>query len=148
MKGKTVSDQTIEFDTSPEQYHHWDLAIDGNRATLTMAVEPSAGLRDDYELKTNSYDLGVDIELYDAVQRLRFEHPEVKVVVVTGGLDKIFCAGANIQMLAGATHEHKVNFCKFTNETRNAMEEASEYSGQHYLSAINGTASTWNGCTY
>jgi benzoyl-CoA-dihydrodiol lyase len=105
-----------------------------------MAVDPDAGLRDDYALKTNSYDLGVDIELYDAVQRLRFEHPEVRAVVVTGGYDKIFCAGANIQMLAGATHEHKVNFCKFTNETRNGIEDATAHSGQTWIAAINGTA--------
>jgi benzoyl-CoA-dihydrodiol lyase len=105
-----------------------------------MAVDPAAGLRDDYELKTNSYDLGVDIELYDAVQRLRFEHPGVKVVVVTGGLDKIFCAGANIKMLAGSTHEHKVNFCKFTNETRNSIEDATANSQQVWIAAVNGTA--------
>jgi len=130
----------IEFDTSPDRYQHWDLSFDGPRATLTMAVEPSAGLRGDYELKTNSYDLGVDIELYDAVQRLRFEHPEVKVVVVTGGLEKIFCAGANIQMLATSTHEHKVNFCKFTNETRNSIEDATANSEQVWIAAVNGTA--------
>ena len=131
---------TISFETSPPQYRHWDVEIDGERATLTMNVDPTAGLRDDYELKTNSYDLGVDIELYDATQRLRFEHPEVKVVVVTGGLDKIFCAGANIQMLAGATHEHKVNFCKFTNETRNSIEDATTNSSQVWIAAVNGTA--------
>ncbi|WP_419943958.1 2,3-epoxybenzoyl-CoA dihydrolase [Candidatus Poriferisodalis sp.] len=135
-----MSDLKISFETSPEQYRHWDLVFDGARATLTMNVDPSAGLRDDYELKTNSYDLGVDIELYDAVQRLRFEHPEVKVVVVTGGLDKIFCAGANIGMLAGATHEHKVNFCKFTNETRNSIEDATSNSQQVWIAAVNGTA--------
>ncbi len=105
-----------------------------------MRVTPEAGLRDDYELKLNSYDLCVDIELHDAVQRLRFEHPEVKAVVVTGGLDKVFCAGANIQMLAGSTHGHKVNFCKFTNETRNSVEDATEHSGQAWIAAVNGTA--------
>ncbi|MCL4127328.1 UNVERIFIED_CONTAM: hypothetical protein GTU68_054024, partial [Idotea baltica] len=105
-----------------------------------MAVNPDAGLRNDYQLKTNSYDLGVDIELNDLVQRLRFEHPEVKTVVVTGGLDKIFCAGANIQMLAGATHGHKVNFCKFTNETRNSIEDATSNSQQTWIAAVNGTA--------
>ena len=131
---------TISFETSPPQYRHWDVEIDGERATLTMNVDPTAGLRDDYELKTNSYDLGVDIELYDATQRLRFEHPEVKVVVVTGGLERIFCAGANIQMLAGATHEHKVNFCKFTNETRNSIEDATANSSQVWIAAVNGTA--------
>ena len=138
-----MSDLTIpriEFETSPDQYRHWDVAVDGARATLTMDVDPNAGLRDDYELKTNSYDLSVDIELSDAVQRLRFEHPEVKVVVVTGGLDKIFCAGANIQMLAGSTHEHKVNFCKFTNETRNSIEDATANSSQVWIAAVNGTA--------
>ncbi len=105
-----------------------------------MAVDPSHGLRSDYELKLNSYDLAVDIELYDLVQRLRFEHPTVKAVVLTGGLDKVFCAGANIQMLATSSHHHKVNFCKFTNETRNALEEASSESGQTWLAAVNGTA--------
>src|SRR5436309_2534336 len=99
-----------------------------------------AGLRDDYELKLNSYDLSVDIELHDAVQRLRFEHPDVRVVVLTGALEKVFCAGANIQMLAGSTHAHKVNFCKFTNETRNSIEEATERSGQVWIAAVNGTA--------
>src|SRR4051812_39833100 len=105
-----------------------------------MRVTPDAGLRDDYELKLNSYDLGVDIELRDAVQRLRFEHPEVRAVVLTGGLDKVFCARANIQMLAGSTHAHKVNFCKFTNETRNAIEDATSNSGQVWIAAVNGTA--------
>jgi benzoyl-CoA-dihydrodiol lyase len=103
-------------------------------------VQPDGGLRDDYELKLNSYDLSVDIELHDAVQRLRFEHPEVGAVVITGGLDKVFCAGANIQMLAGSTHHHKVNFCKFTNETRSAIEDATTNSGQVYIAAVNGTA--------
>ena len=138
MSDLTIS--TISFETSPPQYRHWDVAVDGARATLTMNVDPNAGLRDDYELKTNSYDLSVDIELYDAVQRLRFEHPEVKVVVVTGGLERIFCAGANIQMLAGSTHEHKVNFCKFTNETRNSIEDATANSSQVWIAAVNGTA--------
>jgi len=110
-------------------------------ATLTMDVDEAGGLRDGYELKLNSYDLGVDIELYDATQRLRFEHPEVRVVVLTSGKEKIFCAGANIRMLAASPHEWKVNFCKFTNETRNGMEDASANSGQVYLAALNGTAS-------
>jgi len=135
-----MSDQTIEFRTEPSSYRHWDLSVDGSVATLTMQVRPDAGLRGDYELKLNSYDLGVDIELYDAVQRLRFEHPEVKAVVVTGGLDKVFCAGANIQMLAGSTHGHKVNFCKFTNETRTSIEDATAHSDQAWLAAVNGTA--------
>jgi benzoyl-CoA-dihydrodiol lyase len=131
---------TIEFQTDPSSYRHWELSFDGPVATLTMRVMPDAGLRGDYELKLNSYDLGVDIELHDAVQRLRFEHPEVKAVVVTGGLDNVFCAGANIQMLAGSTHGHKVNFCKFTNETRNSIEDATAHSGQAWIAAVNGTA--------
>ena len=130
----------VEFGVDPSHYRHWTVEVDGNIATVTMAVTPDAGLRTDYELKTNSYDLAVDIELHDIVQRLRFEHPGVKAVVLTGGLDKIFCAGANIQMLAGATHVHKVNFCKFTNETRNSIEEATERSGQTWIAAVNGTA--------
>jgi benzoyl-CoA-dihydrodiol lyase len=130
----------ITFDTEPSAYRHWELSIDPPVATLTMRVTPEAGLRDDYELKLNSYDLGVDIELHDAVQRLRFEHPEVRAVVVTGGLDKVFCAGANIQMLAGSTHAHKVNFCRFTNETRNSIEDATANSGQVWIAAVNGTA--------
>jgi benzoyl-CoA-dihydrodiol lyase len=109
-------------------------------ATLTLCVSPDHGLRDDYELKLNSYDLSVDIELHDAVQRLRFEHPEVGAVVITGGLEKVFCAGANIQMLAGASHVHKVNFCKFTNETRNSIEDATSRSAQTWIAAVNGTA--------
>src|SRR5689334_24941330 len=118
---ETTTQAAVDFRTEPARYKHWKLAFDGPVATLTMDVQPDGGLRDDYELKLNSYDLGVDIELYDALQRLRFEHPEVHAVVVTGGLDKVFCAGANIQMLATSSHNHKVNFCKFTNETRNAI---------------------------
>src|SRR5580698_3336820 len=132
---------TVEFQTDPSRYRHWRLAVDGPGATLTMDVDEAGGLRDGYELKLNSYDLGVDIELYDATQRLRFEHPEVRVVVLTSGKEKIFCAGANIRMLAASPHEWKVNFCKFTNETRNGMEDASANSGQVYLAALNGTAS-------
>src|SRR4030095_15185863 len=113
-------------------------------ATLMMDVDETAGLREGYELKLNSYDLGVDIELYDIVQRLRFEHPEVRTVVVTSGKDRVFSAGANIRMLAESSHAWKVNFCKFTNETRNGMEDASENSGQMYLAALNGPAS--GGC--
>ncbi|NOX30710.1 MAG: benzoyl-CoA-dihydrodiol lyase [Actinobacteria bacterium] len=130
----------IDFRVDPSSYNHWRLSVAGPVATLTMDVDPDAGSRDDYQLKTNSYDLAVDIELYDVVQRLRFEHPAVSVVVVTGGLDKIFCAGANIQMLATSSHQHKVNFCKFTNETRNSIENASEFSGQTWIAAVNGTA--------
>src|ERR1041384_6165863 len=131
----------VEFRTAPDRYRHWRLAVAGPVATLTMDVDEQGGLRDGYELKLNSYDLGVDIELYDAVQRLRFEHPEVKTVVLTSGKDKIFCAGANIRMLAASPHPWKVNFCKFTNETRNGIEDATEYSGQTYVAALNGTAS-------
>src|ERR1700744_6175992 len=131
----------VEFRTSPDRYRHWRLAVDGDVATLTMDVDEAGGLVPGYELKLNSYDLGVDIELYDAVQRLRFEHPGVKSVVVTSGKDKIFCAGANIRMLAASEHPWKVNFCKFTNETRNGIEDATENSGQAYLAALNGTAS-------
>jgi benzoyl-CoA-dihydrodiol lyase len=131
----------VDFRTDPSRYRHWRLSIDGPVATLAMDVSEQGGIRDGYELKLNSYDLGVDIELYDAVQRLRFEHPEVGAVVLTSGKDKIFCAGANIRMLASSPHEWKVNFCKFTNETRNGIEDASEHSGQTYLAALNGTAS-------
>jgi benzoyl-CoA-dihydrodiol lyase len=131
----------VDFRTDPTRYRHWRLAFDGPVATLTMDVDEQAGLVPGYELKLNSYDLGVDIELYDAVQRLRFEHPEVRTVVVTSGKDKIFCAGANIRMLAASPHPWKVNFCKFTNETRNGIEDATASSGQTWLAAINGTAS-------
>ncbi len=131
----------VEFRTCPARYRHWKLAVDGPVATLTMDVDEQGGLVPGYELKLNSYDLGVDIELYDAVQRLRFEHPGVKTVVVTSGKEKIFCAGANIRMLAASSHPWKVNFCKFTNETRNGIEDATGNSGQTYLAALNGTAS-------
>ena len=132
--------QRIDFATSPEQYRHWRLEVDGAVARLTMQVQEDAPLYPGYELKLNSYDLGVDIELYDAVQRLRFEHPEVGAVVVTSGHDRVFCAGANIRMLAQAGHALKVNFCKFTNETRNGIEDASAHSGQRYICAVNGPA--------
>ena len=134
------SKQLVNFDTDPKSYKHWELEFDNSVATLKMKVNPIAGLRDDYELKLNSYDLGVDIELYDVVQRMRFEHPEVKAVIVTSADDKVFCAGANIQMLAGSTHHHKVNFCKFTNETRNSIEDSTEFTGTTWLAAVNGTA--------
>jgi benzoyl-CoA-dihydrodiol lyase len=130
----------IDFQTDPTRYRHWKLAIDGEVATLTMDVDETGGLFEGYQLKLNSYDLGVDIELADAVQRLRFEHPEVKVVVLRSGKPRVFCAGANIRMLAGATHAHKVNFCKFTNETRNGFEDSSENSGQRFITVVNGTA--------
>jgi len=130
----------IDFQTEPSRYRHWKLAVDGETATLTMDVDEDGGLFEGYQLKLNSYDLGVDIELADAVQRLRFEHPQVKVVVIRSGKNRVFCAGANIRMLAGATHAHKVNFCKFTNETRNGLEDSAENSGQRYIAVINGTA--------
>ena len=131
----------VDFRTYPGRYRHWRLACDGPVATLTMDVDEQGGLVPGYELKLNSYDLGVDIELYDAVQRLRFEHPEVATVFVTSGKDKVFSAGANIRLLAASPHPWKVNFCKFTNETRNGIEDASANSGQTYLAALNGTAS-------
>ncbi len=133
--------QAVEFRTRPQSYRHWRLSVQGEVATLAMDVTEDGGLVPGYELKLNSYDLGVDIELYDAVQRLRFEHPGVRVVVLTSAKDKIFCAGANIRMLASSPHWWKVNFCKFTNETRNGMEDATQNSGQVYLAALNGTAS-------
>ena len=138
----TLAPQTrVNFQTSPDRYRHWKVAYAGDIATLTMAVNPHGGQREGYELKLNSYDLGVDIELADFVQRLRFEHPEVRCVVITGGLDRVFCAGANIVMLRTSTHGFKVNFCKFTNETRLYLEDASQNSGVRFLAALNGTAS-------
>ena len=128
----------VDYATSPEQYRHWTLSTDGPVATLTMKVDEDGGLREGYKLKLNSYDLGVDIELYDAVQRIRFEHPEVKTVVITGGRDRIFCSGANIFMLGKSSHAWKVNFCKFTNETRNGLEDSSQHSGLKFIAAVNG----------
>ena len=130
----------IDFQTEPSKYRHWKLDVAGDVATLTMDVDENGGLFEGYLLKLNSYDLGVDIELADAVQRLRFEHPEVKVVLLRSGKNRVFCAGANIRMLAGSTHAHKVNFCKFTNETRNGLEDSSENSGQRFICVVNGTA--------
>ncbi|MPZ37230.1 MAG: benzoyl-CoA-dihydrodiol lyase [Rhizobiales bacterium] len=130
----------IDFQTDPSRYRHWKLAVDGDVATLIMDVDEKGGLYEGYELKLNSYDLGVDIELADAIERLRFEHPQVKVVLLRSAKPRVFCAGANIRMLAGATHAHKVNFCKFTNETRNGIEDASESSGLKTICVINGTA--------
>jgi benzoyl-CoA-dihydrodiol lyase len=130
----------IEFQTSPDRYRHWRIETDSEIASLIMDVDPAGGLSADYELKLNSYDLAVDIELNDAIQRLRFEHPEVRAVVLKSGKENVFCAGANIRMLGRATHGHKVNFCKFTNETRLSIEDASEHSQQIYLSAVSGTA--------
>ncbi|HEX9625143.1 MAG TPA: 2,3-epoxybenzoyl-CoA dihydrolase [Streptosporangiaceae bacterium] len=131
----------VSFQTEPSRYRHWRLSFDGPVATLALDVREDGGLGEGYELKMNSYDLGVDIELYDATQRLRFSHPEVRAVVITSAKDKIFCAGANIRMLASSPHPAKVNFCKFTNETRNGIEDATAFSGQTYLAALNGTAS-------
>ncbi|MFK8079487.1 MAG: 2,3-epoxybenzoyl-CoA dihydrolase [Granulosicoccus sp.] len=128
----------IDFRVDPTQYRHWKIAYDGPVAVLSMDVDENGGLFDGYELKLNSYDLGVDIELNDVVQRMRFEHPEIKTVVFQSGKDNVFCAGANIRMLGGAEHSHKVNFCKFTNETRNAFEAAEEDSGQQYIAAVKG----------
>jgi benzoyl-CoA-dihydrodiol lyase len=136
-----MTEERVEFRVSPDRYRHWRVSYDGPVATLVMDVDEQGGLVPGYELKLNSYDLGVDIELYDAVQRLRFEHPEVRTVVITSGKPKIFCAGANIRMLAASAHGWKVNFCKFTNETRNGIEDATANSGQTYLAAVNGTAS-------
>jgi benzoyl-CoA-dihydrodiol lyase len=128
----------VDFRTDPSRYRHWKLTIDGRVATLAMDVQEDGALRPGYELKLNSYDLGVDIELADAIQRLRFEHPEVGAVMITSLKDRVFCAGANIRMLSQSGHGWKVNFCKFTNETRNGIEEASAASGQRYLTAVNG----------
>jgi benzoyl-CoA-dihydrodiol lyase len=130
----------IDFQTDPSKYRHWKLMVDGDVATLLMDVDEKGALFEGYELKLNSYDLGVDIELADAIERLRFEHPQVKVILLRSGKPRVFCAGANIRMLAGATHAHKVNFCKFTNETRNGLEDASEASGLSTICVINGTA--------
>src|SRR3954453_23583975 len=130
MPSNDRSEQTVTFDRHPSTYRHWRLAIEPPLARLTMEGDPDGGLNEGYQLKLNYYDLGVDIELYDAVQRLRFEHPEVRAVIVTSGHDKVFCAGANIRVLAASDHSWKVNFCKFTNETRCGIEDATENSGQ------------------
>src|SRR6266705_6323766 len=129
----------IDFQTDPLRYRHWKLDVEGDVATLIMDVDENGGLFEGYQLKLNSYDLGVDIELADAVQRLRFEHPGVEVVLLRSGKNRVFCAGANIFMLGSSSHPFKVNFCKFTNETRLAIEDASQFSGQHYIAACNGT---------
>src|ERR1700761_5327601 len=129
----------IDFQTEPARYRHWKLTVDGEIATLALDVDENAGLFEGYQLKLNSYDLGVDIELADALERLRFEHPQVKVVLLRSGKPRVFCTGANIRMLAGATHAHKVNFCKFTNETRNSIEDASEFSGQKTICVVTGS---------
>src|ERR1044071_9252302 len=129
----------VDYQTHPDRYKHWSLKVEGAVATLTMTIDEDAGLREGYKLKLNSYDLGVDIELADAVQRIRFEHPEVGSVIVTSARERIFCSGANIFMLGLSSHAWKVNFCKFTNETRNAIEDASRHSGLKFIAACNGT---------
>ena len=134
----TSADVRIDYRTEPSKYHHWSLKFDGAVATLAMNVDENAGLKPGYKLKLNSYDLGVDIELHDAVNRIRFEHPEVRTVVVTSLKDRIFCSGANIFMLGVSSHAWKVNFCKFTNETRNGLEDSSEHSGLKFVAAVNG----------
>ncbi len=139
--GSGAQARPVRFETHPDRYTHWKLLFEGPVAKLVMDVVEDAGMRPGYALKLNSYDLGVDIELADAVERLRFEHPEVKVVLMTSGQQRIFCAGANIYMLGSSTHAFKVNFCKFTNETRLALEDACTTSGQHYVAALNGVAS-------
>src|SRR6516165_6517283 len=128
----------VDFRTHPNQYRHWKLSFDASVAYLRMDVAEDGGLQPGYKLKLNSYDLGVDIELHDALQRIRFEHPEVKSVVLASGKERMFCAGANIYMLSTSGHAWKVNFCKFTNETRNGIEEASRHSGLKFIAAVNG----------
>src|SRR5438105_12994760 len=138
MAETTTTNPPVDFRTEPAGCKHWKGSFDGAVATLAMDVREDGGLWPGYELKLNSYDLGVDVELYDAVQRLRFEHPEIGAVVITSGKERVFCAGANIRMLSQSPHAFKVNFCKFTNETRNAIEDASVGSRQVYLTAVNG----------
>jgi benzoyl-CoA-dihydrodiol lyase len=133
-----MSSQTVSYETQPSNYRHWKLSFDGAVATLKADFDENAGLRPGYKLKLNSYDLGVDIELNDAIQRIRFEHPEVRTVVITSAKDKVFCSGANIFMLGLSSHAWKVNFCKFTNETRNGLEDSSAHSGLKFLAAVNG----------
>src|SRR5690349_7637867 len=128
----------ITFETEPARYRHWRLAVEGEIATLVLDVAEDAGIKPGYKLKLNSYDLGVDIELHDALNRIRFEHPTVKCVVLTSGKERMFCAGANIYMLGTSPHPWKVNFCKFTNETRNGIEESSRDTGLKFLAAVNG----------
>ena len=135
---ETPSPAPVDYRTDPSRYRHWSLRVDGQVATLAMNVDENAGLRPGYKLKLNSYDLGVDIELHDAVNRIRFEHPAVRVVVLTSLRERIFCSGANIFMLGLSSHAWKVNFCKFTNETRNGLEDASACSGLKFLAAVNG----------
>ena len=133
------TDPRVDYRTDPSSYRHWKLSFEGPLATLAMDVAEDAGLRPGYKLKLNSYDLGVDIELHDALNRMRFEHPEVRTVIVTSAKDRIFCSGANIFMLGLSSHAWKVNFCKFTNETRNGIEDTSRHSGLKFVAALNGT---------
>ena len=141
MTATSTETEPVQFQTHPDQYRHWSLTVDGDVATLRMNVDPEGGQREGYELKLNSYDIGVDVELADAIQRLRFEYPQVRCCILTGSLDRVFCAGANIVMLRTSPHAFKVNFCKFTNETRLGIEDASENSSIRFLAALNGTAS-------
>src|SRR5256712_5352870 len=131
--------KAVDFQIDPSRYKHWRVAFDDPVATLTMDAEEDGGIRPGYKLKLNSYDLGVDIELHDALQRIRFEHPEIRSVIITSAKNRIFCSGANIYMLGLSSHAWKVNFCKFTNETRNGIEDASAYSGLRFVAACNGT---------
>jgi len=140
MSTATAAEVTrVDYQTEPSRYRHWKLSFEGNVATLAMGVDENAGIRPGYKLKLNSYDLGVDIELHDAINRIRFEHPEVRTVILTSQRDRVFCSGANIFMLGLSTHAWKVNFCKFTNETRNGIEDSSKHSGLKFLAAINGS---------
>src|SRR5438046_6096543 len=139
MEGDVRLPPDVVYDAHPDTYRHWKLSFDGAIATLALGTDEEGGIRPGYRLKLNSYDLGVDIELHDALQRIRFEHPEVRSVVITSSRDRIFCSGANIYMLAQSSHAWKVNFCKFTNETRNGIEDASRHSGLKFLAACNGT---------
>src|SRR5438445_10877280 len=141
MAETKVASPPVRFETHPDRYKHWKLSFDGAIATLLRDVQEDGGMRPGYPLKLNSYDLGVDIELADALQRIRFEHPETKALVIGSAKDRIFCSGANIYMLGSSTHAFKVNFCKFTNETRLYIEEMSAESGIPTLAALNGTAS-------
>src|SRR6202166_1763464 len=134
-----VKPELVDFQTEPSRYKHWRMSFDGPAATLTMDVSEDGGIRPGYKLKLNSYDLGVDIELHDALQRIRFEHPEIRAVMITSAKPRVFCSGANIYMLGQSSHAWKVNFCKFTNETRNGIEDSSRYSGLKFLAALNGT---------
>ncbi len=136
---QTTGNEAVSFDTHPERYKHWKLSVSATTATLSMDVDEDGGLKPGYKLKLNSYDLGVDIELYDAINRIRFEHPTVKTVVITSAKERMFCSGANIYMLGQSTHPWKVNFCKFTNETRNGIEDSSRHDGLKFLASINGT---------